>query len=179
MFSLLYGKTTFLEQSKTQINQHYRGVPLNKITATVGLNIGHIHTNGLTLNFWDLGGQTELQTLWDKYYSESHAVIYVVDSSDTERLEDSKVAFDKMITNETLSGVPLLLVANKQDIPESLSLHRIKDIFFMSDELIGRREYYSVSASALNGNGVKESIEWTVAAIQRNAVNRPPLNSDE
>jgi len=87
------GKTTFLEQSKTKLNDHYRGVPLNKITATVGLNIGRIHTNGIVLNFWDLGGQTELQTLWDKYFLESHAVIYVVDSSDKERLEDSKQAF--------------------------------------------------------------------------------------
>jgi len=60
------GKTTFLEQSKTQLNRQYKGVALNKITATVGLNIGRIHTNGIVLNFWDLGGQTELQTLWDK-----------------------------------------------------------------------------------------------------------------
>lgn len=60
------GKTTFLEQSKTRINKNYKGVNLNKITATVGLNIGRIDTDGIILNFWDLGGQTELQTLWDK-----------------------------------------------------------------------------------------------------------------
>jgi ADP-ribosylation factor related protein 1 len=60
------GKTTFLEQSKTQFNESYHGINLNKITATVGLNIGRIHTNGVTLNFWDLGGQKDLQTLWDK-----------------------------------------------------------------------------------------------------------------
>jgi GTPase SAR1 family protein len=60
------GKTTFLEQSKTQFNNSYHGINLNKITATVGLNIGRIHTNGVILNFWDLGGQKDLQTLWDK-----------------------------------------------------------------------------------------------------------------
>lgn len=38
----------------------------NKITTTVGLNIGKIDTGGITLNFWDLGGQEELQSLWDK-----------------------------------------------------------------------------------------------------------------
>ncbi|CAG2179740.1 unnamed protein product [Oppiella nova] len=173
------GKTTFLEQSKTQLNHQYKGVALNKITATVGLNIGRIHTNGIVLNFWDLGGQTELQTLWDKYFAESHAIIYVIDSSDKERLEDSKLAFDKMITNEALNGVPLLLVANKQDIPESLSLSRIKDIFINSNQVIGPRDYHSVSASALKGDGVNESIAWTVGAIKRNVHNRPPHNSED
>lgn len=38
----------------------------SKITTTVGLNIGKIDVNGIRLNFWDLGGQTELQSLWDK-----------------------------------------------------------------------------------------------------------------
>ena len=60
------GKTTLLEQAKTKLNKNYKGANLNKITATVGLNIGRIDTDGIVLNFWDLGGQTELQTLWDK-----------------------------------------------------------------------------------------------------------------
>jgi uncharacterized membrane protein len=38
----------------------------NKITTTVGLNIGKIDIAGIRLNFWDLGGQEELQSLWDK-----------------------------------------------------------------------------------------------------------------
>lgn len=37
-----------------------------KITTTVGLNIGEINLEGVTLSFWDLGGQQELQSLWDK-----------------------------------------------------------------------------------------------------------------
>jgi GTPase SAR1 family protein len=32
----------------------------------VGLNIGKIDIAGIRLNFWDLGGQEELQSLWDK-----------------------------------------------------------------------------------------------------------------
>ena len=43
--------------------------------------------------FWDLGGQEELQSLWDKYYAESHGIIYVIDSADTERLQESKGAY--------------------------------------------------------------------------------------
>lgn len=60
------GKTTFLEQTKIKFANGYRGVNLNKVTATVGLNIGKVDVYGLRMNFWDLGGQQELQTLWDK-----------------------------------------------------------------------------------------------------------------
>ena len=69
------------------------------------------------LNFWDLGGQEELQALWDKYFAECHAIIYTVDSNDRERVEESKKSFDAMIGNENLKGVPLLVLANKQDLP--------------------------------------------------------------
>lgn len=37
-----------------------------KITTTVGLNIGKIDIAGVRFNFWDLGGQEELRSLWDK-----------------------------------------------------------------------------------------------------------------
>lgn len=111
------GKTTFLESAKTTFTQGYRGINPSKITATVGLNIGNIQTDGVVLNFWDLGGQEELQALWDKYYAECHAVIYTVDSNDRERIQESKKTFDTMISNEYLKGVPLLVLANKQDLP--------------------------------------------------------------
>ena len=111
------GKTTFLESAKTTFTKGYRGVNPSKITATVGLNIGNIEADGVVLNFWDLGGQEELQALWDKYYSECHGVIYCVDSNDRDRIQESKKSFDAMISNENLCDIPLLVLANKQDLP--------------------------------------------------------------
>ncbi|XP_034808006.2 ADP-ribosylation factor-related protein 1 isoform X4 [Pan paniscus] len=67
---------------------------LSKITTTVGLNIGTVDVGKARLMFWDLGGQEELQSLWDKYYAECHGVIYVIDSTDEERLAESKQAFE-------------------------------------------------------------------------------------
>nr|XP_008994524.1 ADP-ribosylation factor-related protein 1 isoform X3 [Callithrix jacchus] len=110
------GKTTFLEQSKTRFNKNYKGMSLSKITTTVGLNIGTVDVGKARLMFWDLGGQEELQSLWDKYYAECHGVIYVIDSTDEERLAESKQAFEKVVTSEALCGVPILVLANKQDV---------------------------------------------------------------
>jgi len=57
-----------LESSKTKFRKNYKGINPSKITTTVGLNIGNIDIHKVSLNFWDLGGQTELQSLWDKVY---------------------------------------------------------------------------------------------------------------
>ncbi|XP_016831450.1 ADP-ribosylation factor-related protein 1 isoform X2 [Cricetulus griseus] len=131
------GKTTFLEQSKTRFNKNYKGMSLSKITTTVGLNIGTVDVGKARLMFWDLGGQEELQSLWDKYYAECHGVIYVIDSTDEERLSESKEAFEpavmnktwckaphlllsseKVVSSEALDGVPILVLANKQDVEQ-------------------------------------------------------------
>lgn len=59
---------TYLEAAKTKLTKNYKGMHPSKITTTVGLNIGKIDVAGIRLNFWDLGGQTELQSLWDKVF---------------------------------------------------------------------------------------------------------------
>uniref|UniRef100_T1H582 ADP-ribosylation factor-related protein 1 n=1 Tax=Megaselia scalaris TaxID=36166 RepID=T1H582_MEGSC len=134
------GKTTFLEATKAKFTPDYKGMQASKITTTVGLNIGQIDVDGIRLNFWDLGGQQELQSLWDKYYSECHGIIYVIDSEARDRMEESKVVFDKMIKNELLTGVPLLLLANKQDLPDVMGVREIKPVFQHAGILIGRRD---------------------------------------
>ncbi|XP_020837267.1 ADP-ribosylation factor-related protein 1 isoform X1 [Phascolarctos cinereus] len=171
------GKTTFLEQTKTRFNRNYKGMSLSKITTTVGLNIGTIDVGKARLMFWDLGGQEELQSLWDKYYAESHGVIYVIDSTDEERLSETKRAFEKMITSEALEGVPILVLANKQDVETCLSIPDIKTAFSDCINKIGKRDCLTQACSALTGKGVNEGIEWMVKCVVRN-IHRPPRQKD-
>ncbi|XP_068843289.1 ADP-ribosylation factor-related protein 1 isoform X1 [Capricornis sumatraensis] len=194
------GKTTFLEQSKTRFNKNYKGMSLSKITTTVGLNskgplgvwvggrtlrmlqcakatVGTVDVGKARLMFWDLGGQEELQSLWDKYYAECHGVIYVIDSTDEERLSESKQAFEKMVTSEALDGVPILVLANKQDVETCLSIPDIKTAFSDCASKIGRRDCLTQACSALTGKGVREGIEWMVKCVVRN-VHRPPRQRD-
>jgi len=168
------GKTTFLESAKTKLTPNYKGANLSKITTTVGMNLGKIDVNGVRLNFWDLGGQEELQSLWDKYYSECHAVIYVVDSGDRERVEESKAAFDRMIKNENVKGIPLLVAANKQDLADCMGVREVKHLFENNVEELNSRELMTLATSGLTGVGVEEGIEWVADTALRNSVTRPP-----
>jgi len=90
------GKTTLLEKLKS-IYLKGEGLPHDRIVPTVGLNIGRIEDANVKLVFWDLGGQPGLRTIWEKYYEEAHAVIYVIDSSAAASFEDAKSALGKLL----------------------------------------------------------------------------------
>lgn len=45
--------------------------------------------------YWDLGGQKLLRSIWPKYYLECHGIIFMVDGSNGERMEDVRECFSK------------------------------------------------------------------------------------
>ena len=49
---------------------------------------------------WDLGGQTVLRKIWEKYFSECHGIVYVVDGADPIRFEEAKEILDNMYDKE-------------------------------------------------------------------------------
>lgn len=85
---------------------------------------------------------------------------------------------DKMICNEHLAGIPLLLLANKQDLPDCMGVREIKPVFQQSAIHIGRRDCLVMPVSALTGEGVDDGIRWLVDAILRNSVVRLPRVKD-
>ncbi|KAF9611737.1 hypothetical protein IFM89_034920, partial [Coptis chinensis] len=81
---------TLLEKLKA-LYSNLEGFP-DRIVPTVGINIGR-RSIKTKLVFWDLGGRVGLmRTIWEKYYDEAHAVIYVIDAACPSRFEDSKSA---------------------------------------------------------------------------------------
>ena len=107
------GKTTTLEQIKA-IYKKANPMPFEKIPPTIGLNIGRIELNNVKAIFWDLGGQSSFRVIWDKYYSEAHGLIYVVDSSDEARLQEAVSTFAGLIKHTDLSNIPVLIMANNK-----------------------------------------------------------------
>uniref|UniRef100_A0A8C2A8X0 ADP-ribosylation factor-like protein 3 n=1 Tax=Cyprinus carpio TaxID=7962 RepID=A0A8C2A8X0_CYPCA len=122
------GKTTILKQLASEDISH--------ITPTQGFNIKSVQSQGFKLNVWDIGGQRKIRPYWRNYFENTDLLIYVIDSSDRKRFDETAQELAELLDEEKLNMVPLLIFANKQDmtmaataaeIAESLNLHTIRD----------------------------------------------------
>ncbi|KAF5896424.1 ADP-ribosylation factor-like protein 3, partial [Clarias magur] len=123
------------------------------ITPTQGFNIKSVTCHGMKLNVWDIGGQRKIRPFWKKYLENTDLLIYVIDSADKKRFEETGLELSELIDEENLKGVPVLIFANKQDlttastaseIAEGLNLHTYRD-----------REWQIQACSAISGEGVQ------------------------
>eukprot|EP00117_Sycon_ciliatum_P022251 scpid79637/ scgid19253/ ADP-ribosylation factor-related protein 1 len=166
------GKTTYLEKCKQLMARGYSGISLDRISPTVGMNVGRIDVSTIRLIFWDVGGQQDLQTLWEKYYTECHAIIYVVDSSDQARMDESLHILERLLGSDHLTGIPVLVVANKRDKESCFPLSDLKAR--LSFPSLKNRDCLVLEASAYKGSGIQDGIEWLVQCVQLNSSARPP-----
>ncbi|KAJ3303768.1 ADP-ribosylation factor protein 3 [Kappamyces sp. JEL0829] len=164
------GKTTLLERIKVLFT-NAKGLRPDQIAPTVGLNVGKVNALGSRLNFWDLGGQKQLLSIWSKYYEDCHGIVFVVDSSDMQRIDECKTVLgtmgcrltpEQVIQNDATQDVPVLMLANKQDVPGraagsdagALKLHEIKEVFNKIAVRLEARDSRVLLVSALTGYAV-------------------------
>ncbi len=71
------------------------GIPPDKIPPTIGMNLARLFYQGMQVIMWDLGGQLKMRSLWERYYDEAHAIVFLVDATDVGRLEEARLAYGK------------------------------------------------------------------------------------
>lgn len=88
----------------------------------------------------------------------SDAVIYVVDSNDTDRVEDAEAEIKGLMEAPDLEGVPLLVLANKQDLPYAITLNTLASRLKLSD--YRNRQWHCQACCAKSGDGLYEGLDW-------------------
>ncbi|EGW35252.1 uncharacterized protein SPAPADRAFT_53557 [Spathaspora passalidarum NRRL Y-27907] len=138
----------------------------------------------INLKFWDLGGQKSLRNMWSRYFKQCHGIIFIIDSTDTERFQECydtliDIAHDESWIDENNGdatvNVPILMLANKQDLPQAVDLVSLKTGVFI--KLVSELEATDsklLSVSVLENQGLKESLEWLVTRLIYNKTNRMP-----
>ncbi|KAJ7336482.1 ADP-ribosylation factor protein 3 [Desmophyllum pertusum] len=102
------GKTTILKTLASEDVQH--------ITPTQGFNIKTVQSEGFKLTVWDIGGQRAIRPYWKNYFEQVECLVYVIDSADRKRIEETGLELEELLEEEKLCGVPVLVFANKQDL---------------------------------------------------------------
>merc|ERR1712178_503078 len=128
---------------------------------TQGVNIKSLVHDGFKLNVWDIGGQKSIRPYWSNYFESSDALVYVIDSSDTRRLEESGQELRDLLAEDKLANIPVLIFANKQDLLQSTPADEISQSLQLQN--ISGRTWQIQACSAKEGNGLQEGMEWLVS----------------
>jgi len=147
------GKTTILKKLSDEDPQQNEG-------PTQGFNLKSLNLSGRDANLCDLGGQRSFREFWSNYYESTDCLIFVVDSTDSRRMEETLNTFNEVLTE--LPKQPVLVFANKQDLQTAKSPQVIAEVL----ELVEHRErkWHIQGCSAKTGDGIEEGIQWLMTS---------------
>ena len=123
---------TTVSRSHTDSQRTQSGSFQEDMIPTVGFNMKKVTKGNVTIKMWDIGGQTRFRSMWERYCRGVNAIVYVVDSADKEKFELSKKELHELLAKPPLAGIPLLVLGNKNDLPEAVSVEELIDTLFVS-----------------------------------------------
>ncbi|XP_045555563.1 ADP-ribosylation factor-like protein 13B isoform X1 [Salmo salar] len=119
---------------KTATVRGIQGESPEDVAPTVGFSKVDLKQGKFEVTIFDLGGGKRIRGIWKNYYSESYGVVFVVDSSDVQRIQETRDTMAEVLRHPRIAGKPVLVLANKQDrdgalaeadIIENLSLEKL------------------------------------------------------
>lgn len=149
------GKTTALYRLK--FDQYLNTVP------TIGFNCEKIkgtsgRCKGTSFLVWDVGGQEKLRPLWRSYTRCTDGIVFVVDSTDTERMDEAKMELVRTVRAPENHHVPILVLANKQDLPGARDAKQVEKCLGLWE--LGPSQLFHVQPScAIIGDGLADGLE--------------------
>merc|ERR1712070_576709 len=102
------GKTTILY--KLKLGEVVTTIP------TIGFNVETVSYKHLSFTVWDVGGKDKIRPLYRHYYQNTSGIIFCVDSNDRDRINEVRTELSRLMTEDEMTNVPLLVLANKQDL---------------------------------------------------------------
>ncbi|XP_033734421.1 ADP-ribosylation factor 3-like [Pecten maximus] len=156
------GKTTILY--KVKLNEQVSTIP------TIGFNVEEVSPcKGVSFTVWDVGGQDKIRPLWKVYFQNTEGLMFVVDSNDRERIDEAREELFGILDNDEMRGVPVVVFANKQDLPHAMNTAEVADRMCLG-KLTGRK-WFVQGACARNGDGLFEGMQEMARLTKENKKN--------
>ncbi|KAL7498577.1 hypothetical protein ACHAWT_010112 [Skeletonema menzelii] len=128
-------------------NSKVKMFPLDKIRPTLGQNLAKLDMCGCKCSLFDLSGAEKMRPLWERYYRDADAIVYVVNCADTsfDNLEKSRSEFEQLCQNDVIerhcrAGLPIMIFANQIDL--------------------AYREYGDAADSVAKNGGANREVSW-------------------
>ncbi|XP_023619366.1 GTP-binding protein SAR1a isoform X4 [Myotis myotis] len=108
--------------------------------------------------------------VWKNYLPAINGIVFLVDCADHPRLMESKVELNALMTDETISNVPILILGNKIDRADAISEEKLREIFGLYGQTTGKgnvtlkelnaRPMEVFMCSVLKRQGYGEGFRW-------------------
>lgn len=122
---------------------------------TVGFNVESLQTPcGVSFTLWDVGGQDSLRASWPNYLEDINTLIFVLDSADMARLAEAMAALEEALSHPSMAGIPVLLLANKQEVPGALAPAELGEM--LQEGGLAGHHWVLQGCSAHTGQGLQE-----------------------
>jgi len=155
------GKTTILYRVK--LNETVSSIP------TIGFNVETVTPcKGVTFTVWDVGGQQKIRVLWKYYFQNNDGLIYVVDSTDIERIKESAAELHSILEDDNMRNVPVVIIANKQDLPNAVSCSEMVQMFELDRLAKTQNKWFIQGACATRGDGIFEAMKSMSDMVKEN-----------
>jgi ADP-ribosylation factor protein 1 len=152
------GKTTVLYVSK--LGEIVTTIP------TIGFNVETLTYGTLNITAWDVGGRDKIRPLWRHYYANTSALVFVIDSNDRERIDEACEQLHKMTDEDELRNLPVLIFANKQDLPNVFTLDEIKEKLNLSKFDESNTKWHLQPSIATKNEGLNEGFQWLASTLR-------------
>lgn len=80
-----------------------------------------------------VGGSEKVQNYWTKFTADTDLLIYMVDSTDAEHFPETKNKLNELLKDSCLEGVPLIVLASKQDETGARSVNVVQKSLDIED----------------------------------------------
>jgi small GTP-binding protein len=117
-----------------------------------------VEYKGFNMNIWDVGGQDRFRDFWRHFFRNKQGLIFVVDSNDIGRIEEAKEELHKLLEEDELRDICLLVYANKQDLPNAMKPIELENKLKLNT--ISNRPWEIQGTCAITGDGLYEGLDW-------------------
>ncbi|XP_075581381.1 ADP-ribosylation factor 4-like [Pelecanus crispus] len=147
------GKKTILY--KLKVRKIITAIP------AIGFHVDMVEYKNVCFTVWNIGGRDgrdKIRRPWRHYCQNTQGLIFVVDSNDRERIQEAAEELRKVLQEDELRDAVLLLFANKQDLPNAMSVSEVTDKLGLQS--LRNRTWHVQAACATEGTGLHEGLAW-------------------
>eukprot|EP01098_Paradermamoeba_levis_P003019 TRINITY_DN1414_c0_g1_i1.p1 TRINITY_DN1414_c0_g1~~TRINITY_DN1414_c0_g1_i1.p1 ORF type:complete len:173 (-),score=23.61 TRINITY_DN1414_c0_g1_i1:200-718(-) len=146
------GKTTILHQLSSEVTET-RSVP--------GFGFESAKYKSLEIFSWDGGGSdTNTYKLYSRGLQKgSHGIIFVVDSTDRDRIGESCEELCRYLKEDALKNLPVLIFWNKVDVSGSMPIAEVSQRLLLGEF---QNKFVVQPCCAITGEGLNEGLEQLV-----------------